>query len=82
MIPLQKIHKKIGEKRESLFPMMCEREMKNEGFERGACEIWIDHLKQIVSFREGEGFEVLAFSTPEERLAYAFEKCSNGYRVQ
>ena len=56
--------------------------MKNEGFERGACEIWIDHLKQVVSFREEEGFEVLAFSTPEERLAYAFEKCSNGYRVQ
>lgn len=48
---------------------------------RNICMIWIDRQNRIVSFREADGFEPRIFSTPEERLAFALEKCSDGYRV-
>lgn len=49
-----------------------------------AYPIWIDHKDKIVSFKsvEGEGFEQLHFSSQEEKLAFAIEKCSSGYRIQ
>lgn len=56
--------------------------MKDINLAQNICMIWIDRLNRIVSFREADGFEPQTFSTPEERLAFAFEKCSNGYRVQ
>ena len=52
--------------------------------EERAYPIWIDHKDKIVSFKsvEGEGFEQLHFSSQEEKLAFAIEKCSSGYRIQ
>ena len=44
--------------------------------------IWIDHKEKIVSFKSAEGFEQLQFSSREEKLAFAIEKCSSGYRIQ
>ena len=44
--------------------------------------IWIDHKGKIVSFKSAEGFEQLQFSSQEEKLAFAIEKCSSGYRIQ
>ncbi len=56
--------------------------MKDINLAQNICMIWIDRLNRIVSFREADGFESQTFSTPEECLAFAFEKCSDGYRVQ
>ena len=44
--------------------------------------VWIDHTEKIVSFKSAEGFEQMDFSSQEERLSFAFEKCSSGYRIQ
>ena len=46
------------------------------------CMIWIDRQNRIASFREADGFEPRICSTPEERLAFAPEKRSDGCRVQ
>ena len=56
--------------------------MKDMDLARNVCVIWIDRLNRTVSFREADGFELRIFSTPEERLAFALEKCSDGYRVR
>ena len=50
--------------------------------EETAYPIWINHTDRILSFKSAEGFEQLHFSSHEERLAYAIEKCSSGYRIQ
>ena len=50
--------------------------------EEQAYPIWIDHINKIVSFKSAEGFERLQFSSQEEKLAFAIEKCSSGYRIQ
>ena len=50
--------------------------------EEQAYPIWIDHTEKIVSFKSTEGFEQLYFSSQEEELAFAIEKCSSGYRIQ
>ena len=44
--------------------------------------IWIDHTDRILSFKSAEGYEQLYFSSHEEKLEFAVEKCSSGYRVQ
>lgn len=44
--------------------------------------IWIDHIEKIVSFKRAEGFEQINFSSQEEKLAFAIEKCASGYRIQ
>ena len=44
--------------------------------------IWIDWTNRIISFQKVEGFETKTFSSSEERLEYAFQKCANGYRIQ
>ena len=56
--------------------------MKTEASAQNTCVIWIDHPNRIVSFQKAEGFEPQSFASPDERLAYAFEKCASGYRVQ
>ena len=43
-----------------------------------AYPIWIDHTEKIVSFKSVEGYEQLCFSSQEEKLAFAIEKCSSG----
>lgn len=50
--------------------------------ERETIPLWIDHKDKIVSFKEVEGFEILYFSSREEKLAFALEKCASGYRIQ
>ena len=50
--------------------------------EEKAYPIWIDYTDKIVSFQSVEGFERLHFSSQEEKLAFAIEKCCSGYRVQ
>ena len=50
--------------------------------EETAYPIWIDRTDKIMSFRYVEGYEQLHFSSQEEKLAFAVEKCSSGYRVQ
>lgn len=62
--------------------MGMEKKLQNKNSTQEICVIWIDHLNRIISFQQAEGFEPQAFSTPEERLEFAFEKSSNGYRVQ
>lgn len=44
--------------------------------------IWINHTNKIVSFKRAKGFEQLHFSSQEEKLVFAIEKCSCGYRIQ
>lgn len=44
--------------------------------------LWIDWANHIVSFHEENGFERLEFSSKEEKMAYAFQKSFNGFRIQ
>lgn len=50
--------------------------------EEKAYPIWIDRTDKIISFKSAGGFEQLHFSSQEEKLAFAMEKCSSGYRIQ
>jgi len=50
--------------------------------EEMAYPIWIDHKDKIVSFKYEEGFDQLHFPSQEEKLAFAIEICSAGYRIQ
>ena len=56
--------------------------MKEDKHTQEICAIWIDHINRIISFRKEDGFEPQAFSSPDERMQYALEKSTNGYRVQ
>ena len=56
--------------------------MKTEASAQNTCGIWSDHPNRSVSFQTAEGFEPQSFVSPDEQLAYAFEKCASGYRVQ
>ena len=56
--------------------------MKNIDLAQNVRKFWIDRLNRIVSFREAVGFEPRLCSTPEERLAFAPEKRSDGCRVR
>lgn len=44
--------------------------------------LWIDWTERIISFHEEAGYERLEFSSNEEKMAYVFEKTSNGFRIQ
>lgn len=44
--------------------------------------VWIDHINRIISFKNEVGFEEISFASQEEKLAFAIEKCSSGYRIQ
>lgn len=56
--------------------------MKSEREPERNFVIWIDPEHRIISFREAEGFEERRFSSQEELISYAMEKCSEGNRVQ
>lgn len=62
--------------------MTEKRSMENPREKEIAYPIWIDRTEKIVSFKSAEGFEQLNFSSHEEKLAFAIEKCSSGYRIQ
>ena len=44
--------------------------------------LWVDWTERVVSFHEASGFERLEFSSDEEKLDYAFQKTSGGFRIQ
>lgn len=44
--------------------------------------LWIHWTDHILSFHEEDGYERLEFSSKEEKMAYVFQKTSNGFRVQ
>ena len=44
--------------------------------------LWIDHKNRIISFQKLYGFEPIRFPDHDAMLAFAFEKCSSGYRLQ
>ena len=44
--------------------------------------VWIDWRDHILSFHEEAGYERLEFPSNEEKMAYVFEKTSNGFRIQ
>jgi len=46
------------------------------------CVLWIDRNNQIISFQKAEDFERMVFPTRDEKIAFAFEKGSSGYRIQ
>ena len=46
------------------------------------CVLWIDHTDRIISFKKAEGFERKDFLSYDEKIAYAFEKSTDGYRIQ
>lgn len=56
--------------------------MSKEPDEKAGYPIWINHVDKIVSFKSEDGFEQLYFSSHEEKLAFAIDKCSSGYRIQ
>ena len=58
--------------------------MNKEADTQGPYKLWINRAEQIVSFRriEERGFEILVFSSDEERFAYVFEHCTAGFRFQ
>ena len=56
--------------------------MSKEPGEKAGYPIWINHVDKIVSFKSEEGFEQLHFSSHEEKLAFAIDKCSSDYRIQ
>ena len=56
--------------------------MSEETQTRSDCVLWVDHTERIISFKKAEGFEAKVFPTREEKIAYAFEKCTSGYRIQ
>ena len=56
--------------------------MSEETQTRSDCVLWIDHTNRIISFKKAESFEAKVFSTREEKIAYAFQKATSGYRIQ
>ena len=56
--------------------------MDKESVEEKAYPVWIDQTNRIVSFKNEAGFEEVLFPSQEEKLAFALEKCSSGYRIQ
>lgn len=56
--------------------------MSEEVQTRPECVLWIDHINRIISFKKAEGFEAKVFPTREEKIVYAFQKSTSGYRIQ
>ena len=44
--------------------------------------IWIDETNKIISFKQIKGFELIRFSSKEEKTAFVVEKSYSGYRFQ
>ena len=56
--------------------------MSEETQTRSEFVLWIDRTNRIISFKKAEGFEVKVFPTREEKIAYAIQKATSGYRIQ
>lgn len=44
--------------------------------------LWIDWVGHIVSFHPEEGYQRLEFPSDREKMAYAVETSSRGFRIQ
>ena len=44
--------------------------------------IWINWMDHILSFHKEAGYERVEFSSSDEKMAYVFQKTSNGFRIQ
>lgn len=46
--------------------------------------LWISQSEHIISFHEVESndYERLAFPSQDEKMKFAFQKCSIGFRIQ
>lgn len=46
--------------------------------------LWISQSEHIVSFHkvESDDYEPLVFPDQREKMQFAFEKCSSGFRIQ
>lgn len=49
---------------------------------RSDCVLWIDRVNRIVTFKKTKGFVQKEFSSHKEKIAYALQKVSSGYRLQ
>lgn len=56
--------------------------MDNDTGAQEVPSLWINWVDHIVSFHEEAGYERLEFPSNEERMAYVFQKCSDGFRIQ
>lgn len=50
--------------------------------EKTDCPIWIDQTNRIISFTNAAGFDKILFASQKDKIAFAIEKCSAGYRIQ
>ena len=55
--------------------------MKEECEEQAELAAWVNKEEQIVTFRETEGFEKLAFRAQEDKMSYVYNLCESGYRI-
>lgn len=55
--------------------------MREEFEEQEKFTAWVDKEKQIVTFRDTEGFEKLTFRTQEDKMSYVYHLCEYGYRI-
>ena len=55
--------------------------MREECEEQTDLVAWVNKAERIVTFRETEGFEKLAFRTQEDKMAYVYDLCESGYRI-
>ena len=42
---------------------------------------WINKQERIVTFRETEGFEKIAFRSQEDKMSYVYNLCESGYKI-
>lgn len=49
---------------------------------RSDCVLWIDPVNRIITFRRTKGFEPKEFPSRKEKIAFALQKVSSGYRLQ
>ena len=56
-------------------------EMKEETDTQEEFTAWVNKEEQIVTFRETEGFDKLAFRTQEDKMSYVYNLCESGYRI-
>ena len=42
---------------------------------------WINKQERIVTFRETEGFEKIAFRSQEDKMSYVYNLCETGYKI-
>lgn len=50
--------------------------------EKTAYSLWINKEKEVLSFKEAEGFEGKTFSDHRQMMAYALKLGRSGYGIQ